>query len=68
MTTVYIFPFYSNITKIGEGSYHCRFTQSEHDKESHVVAKMFQLGVANGYLSRVPNTIIIDEIVMIKIT
>ena len=26
------------------------------------------LGVANGYLSRVPNTIITDEIVMIKIT
>ena len=30
--------------------------------------QMFQFGVANGYLSRVPNTIITDEIVMIKIT
>ena len=30
--------------------------------------KMFQLGVVNGYLSRVPNTIITDEIVMIHIT
>ena len=27
---------------------------------------MFYLGVANGYLSRVPNTIITDDIVMIK--
>ena len=30
--------------------------------------KMFQLGVVNGYLSRAPNTIITDEIVMIKMT
>ena len=26
------------ITKIGTHSYHCRFTQSKPDKESHVVA------------------------------
>ena len=30
--------------------------------------KVFKLGFANGYLSRVPNAIITDEIVMIKIT
>ena len=30
--------------------------------------KLFLLGVPNGYLSRVLNTIITDEIVMIKIT
>ena len=30
--------------------------------------KLFLLGVANGYLSIVLNTIITDEIVMIKIT
>ena len=30
--------------------------------------KMFKLGVANGYLSTVLNTIVTDEIVMIKIT
>ena len=57
MTTVYIVSFYSNITKIGTRSYHCRFTQSKPDKESRVaVEKMFSLGVANGYLSTVPNT------------
>ena len=36
MTTVYIVSFYANITKIGTRSYHCRFTQSRSDKESHV--------------------------------
>ena len=42
MTTIYIVSFYSNITKIGTRSYHCRFTQSKPDKESHVaVLKMF---------------------------
>ena len=30
--------------------------------------KMLQLGVANGYLSRVLNTIITDKIVIMKIT
>ena len=30
--------------------------------------KMFQLGVANEYLSRVLNTIITDKIIMIKIS
>ena len=35
MTTVYIVSFYTNITKIETGSYHCRFTQSKPDKESH---------------------------------
>ena len=30
--------------------------------------KLFWLGVANGYLSRVLNTVITDEIAMIKIT
>ena len=39
MTKVYIVSFYANITKIGKGSYHCRFTQSKPDKERHVVAK-----------------------------
>ena len=39
MTTVYIVSFYANITKIGKGSYHCRFTQSKPDKERHVFAK-----------------------------
>ena len=36
MATVYIVSFYANITKIETRSYHCRFTQSEPDKESHV--------------------------------
>ena len=36
MTTIYIVSFYSNITKIGTRSYHCRFAQSKQDKESHV--------------------------------
>ena len=36
MTTVYIVSFYANITTIGTRSYHCRFTQSKPDKESHV--------------------------------
>ena len=35
MTTVYIVSFYTNITKIATRSYHCRFTQSKPDKESH---------------------------------
>ena len=39
MTTVYILLFYPNITKIGTRSYHCRFTQSRPDKESHVAVK-----------------------------
>ena len=30
--------------------------------------KLFQLGVANGYLSRVLNTIITDKVIMVKIT
>ena len=38
MTTVYIVSFYANITKIRTRSYHCRFTQSKPDKESHVTA------------------------------
>ena len=33
---VYIVSFYTNITKIGTRSYHCRFTQSKPDKEGHV--------------------------------
>ena len=36
MTTVYIVSFYADIAKIGTSSYHCRFTQSKPDKESHV--------------------------------
>ena len=36
MTTVYNVSFYANVTKIGTRSYHCRFTQLEPDKESHV--------------------------------
>ena len=37
MTAVYIVSLYANIIKIaGTRSYHCRFTQSEPDKESHV--------------------------------
>ena len=39
MTTVYIVSFCSDITKIGTRSYHCRFTQSKPDKESHVAVK-----------------------------
>ena len=35
MTTVYIVSFYPNITEAGTHSYHCRFTQSKPDKESH---------------------------------
>ena len=66
MITVYIVSFYANIIKIGIRSYHCRFTRSL-SKGSYVAfKKMFLLGVANGYLSRVPNTIITDEIVMMK--
>ena len=30
--------------------------------------KLFELGVANAYLSRVLNTIVTDKIVMIKVT
>ena len=36
MTTVYIVSFCANVTNIGTRSYHCRFTQSKHNKESHV--------------------------------
>ena len=36
MKTVYIVLFYANITKIKTRSYHCRYTQSKPDKESHV--------------------------------
>ena len=70
MTTVYIVSFYPNITKIRTRSYHCRFTQSQPDKECHVVVlkKLFQLGAPNRYLSRVLNTIITDKIVMTYIT
>ena len=39
MTTVYIVSFYAGITKIGTRSYHCRFTQSKPDKESHVAVQ-----------------------------
>ena len=68
MTTVYIVSFYANITKIGTHCYHCRFTQSKPDKESHVaVQKNVLIRFANGYLSKVPNTVITDEIVMIII-
>ena len=42
MTTAYIVSIYTNIIKIGTRSYHCRFTQSRPDRESHVaVKKMF---------------------------
>ena len=69
MTTVYIVSFYASITKTGTRSYHCRFTQSKPDKKVMLLyKKTFQLGAANGYFSRVLNTIITDEIVMIKIT
>ena len=37
MITVYIVSFYANITKTETRSYHCRFTQSKPDKESHAV-------------------------------
>ena len=43
MTTVYIVPFYANITKIGTRSYHCRFIQSKPDKESHVTVQKIVL-------------------------
>ena len=43
MTTVYNVSFYANITKIGTRSYHCRFTQSKPDKESHVVVQKIVL-------------------------
>ena len=33
---VYNVSFYTSITKIGTCSYHCRFTQSNPDKEGHV--------------------------------
>ena len=71
MTAVCIVSFYANITKfkIGTRSYHFRFTQSNPTKKVMLLCKkLFQLGVANGYLSRVLNTIITDNIVMIKIT
>ena len=38
MTTVYIVSFYADIIKIETRSYHCRFTQSKPDRESHVAA------------------------------
>ena len=36
---VYTVSFYSNITKIGTRSYHCRFTQSKPDKKSHAAVQ-----------------------------
>ena len=36
MTTLYIVSFYAKVTKIVTRSYHCKFTQSKPDKESHV--------------------------------
>ena len=42
--------------------------QSPTKKVILLCKKLFQLGVANGYLSRVLNTIITDHIIMIKIT
>ena len=42
MTTVCIVSFYADITEIGTRSYHCRFTESKPDEESHVaVEKLF---------------------------
>ena len=64
MDLAVIVSFYANITKIGIRSYHCRFTQSKADKESHVAVlkKYFNL------VLQMPNTIITGEIVRIKIT
>ena len=39
MITVYIVLFYTSIAKIETNSYHCRFTQSKPDKESHVAVQ-----------------------------
>ena len=64
--TVYIVSFYANITKIGTHSY--LFNQNPTKKVILLDKKLFYLGVANGYLSRVLNTVIADTIVMIKIT
>ena len=54
MRIVYIVSFYANIIKIAPCSL--------------IIADLLNQGVENGYLSRVLNTIITDEIVMIKIT
>ena len=40
---VYIVSFYANTTKIRTRSYHCRFTQSKRDNESHVAEKRIVL-------------------------
>ena len=61
---VCIVSFYANITKIGTRSCNCRFTQK---KVMSQYKKLFKVGVANGYLSRVLNTITTDKIIMIKI-
>ena len=69
MTTVYIVSFYAYIIKIGTRFYHCRLPQSKADKKAMLLCKkLFQLGVANGYLYRVLNTIITDKIVTIRNT
>ena len=41
---------------------------NQNPKVTLLYKKLFQLGVANGYPSRMLNTIITDKIVMIKIT
>ena len=60
---------YTNIPAIGMRFYHCRFTQSKPDNESHVAVQIFFiLGVANAYLPRVLHIVITDKIVIMKIT
>ena len=44
------------------------FNQNPTKKVMLLYKKVVLIRFANGYLSRVPNTIITDEIVMIKIT
>ena len=48
---VYIVSFYANITKIEARSFHCRFTQSKPDKESHVVVQKIVLNRCYKWIS-----------------
>ena len=69
MTTVYIVHFTLILLKLK----HVLITadllnQNPTKKVILLYKKMFQLGVANGYLSRVLNTIITNDMVMIKIS
>ena len=61
---VYIVSVYANITLITADL----LNQNRTKKIMLLYTKVFQLGIANRYLSRVLNIIISDKIIMLKIT